>query len=100
MSKVSHFGDHIKKLRERRRLLQREISSQLNIDTPMLSKIERGERRAKKEYIPVLAELLNTNKKELLTLWLADQVYEVVKDESVALEALKLAEDDIMYSKK
>ena len=59
----------------------------------MLSKIERGERRAKKEYIPTLAEVLSTNKQELLTLWLADQVYEMVKDESVALEALKLAEE-------
>jgi transcriptional regulator with XRE-family HTH domain len=92
---VRHFGDHIKNLREKNRLLQREVSSRLNIDTPMLSKIERGERKAKKEYIPVLAELLNANKKELLTIWLADQVYEVVKDESVALDALKLAEDEI-----
>lgn len=92
---MRHFGDHIKNLREKNRLLQREVSSRLNIDTPMLSKIERGERKAKKEYIPVLAELLNANKKELLTIWLADQVYEVVKDESVALDALKLAEDEI-----
>lgn len=100
MSKVSHFGDHIKNLRENQHLLQRDISSHLNIDTPMLSKIERGERRAKKQYIGILAKLLNTNKRELLTLWLADQVYEVIKDETVALEALKLAEDDVLYSKK
>lgn len=73
--------------------MQREVSSKLNIDTPMLSKIERGERRAKKEYISTLAEVLSTSKQELLTLWLADQVYEMVKDESVALEALKLAEE-------
>jgi transcriptional regulator with XRE-family HTH domain len=92
---MTHFGNRIRSLREQRHLLQRDVSSQLNIDVPMLSKIERGERRAKKEYIPVLAELLKANKKELLTLWLADQVYEVVKDESVALDALKLAEDEI-----
>ncbi len=84
----------------KRHLLQREVSSQLNIDTPMLSKIEKGERRAKKEYIPILANLFGSTKNELLTLWLADQVYEVVKDESVALDALKMAEDNVMYSKK
>lgn len=36
-----------------------------------------------------LAEILKGDKEELLTLWLADQVYDVVKDEDVASEAIK-----------
>ena len=47
-----NFGEHIKQLREQNQLLQRQVASILEIDTAMLSKIERGERRAKREYIP------------------------------------------------
>ena len=59
------FGEHIKQLREQNHLLQRQLANALDMDTAMLSKIERGERRAKREHIPVLASLLKTNEKEL-----------------------------------
>ena len=39
------FGKKIKELREERGLLQRQLSAALEIDTPMYSKIERGEER-------------------------------------------------------
>lgn len=67
----------------------RQVAPLLEIDTPLLSKIERGERTAKKEMVNKLADILKTDKGELLTLWLADQVYDVVKDEDVANEAIK-----------
>jgi len=59
----------------------------------MYSKIERGERKAKREHVLKLAKLLQTDEKELLTLWLASQVYEVVKDENNAIDALKYVID-------
>lgn len=83
------LGKRIKELREERHLLQRQLAASLEIDTPMYSKIERGERKAKREQVLQLAELLNTDKDELLTLWLAGQVYEIVKDENNAISALK-----------
>lgn len=43
----------------------------------------------KKEQIPLLAEILKADKDELITLWLADQVFDVIKDENMADEALK-----------
>jgi hypothetical protein len=61
----------------------------LEIDTPMYSKIERGDRRAKREQVIKLAEMLNTDANELLTLWLASQVFEVVKDDENASRALE-----------
>jgi transcriptional regulator with XRE-family HTH domain len=87
-------------LRESNRLLQRQIASQLEIDTPMLSKIERGERKAKKEQVLSFAKLLNANKDELLTLWLADQVVEVLQDEDLALQAMQLAEEEVKIINK
>jgi transcriptional regulator with XRE-family HTH domain len=94
-----NFGERIKKLRENQGLFQRQLAASLEIDTPMYSKIERGERRAKREQVLKIAELLQTNINELLTVWLADQVYEIVKNEETAAGALKVAESTLKYSK-
>ena len=87
-------------MREANKLLQRQVTSQMDIDTPMLSKIERGERKAKKEQVLLFAKLYNTEKAELLTLWLADQVLEVLQGEDQALNAMHLAEEEVKYSSK
>lgn len=94
---MNHFGEKIKELRERKGLLQRHIANLLDIDTPMLSKIERGERKAKREQLLVFANAFSADKDYLLSLWLADQVYEVVKDENMALKAIQVAEKEIKY---
>lgn len=43
------LGKRIKELREEQGLLQRQLAAILEIDTPMFIKIERGDRRAKRE---------------------------------------------------
>jgi len=91
------LGTRIKELRESKNLLQRQLAASLEIDTPMFSKIERGERRAKREQVLLFAKLLDTDENELLTLWLADQVYDIVKDEENAAKALKVTEKKINY---
>jgi transcriptional regulator with XRE-family HTH domain len=93
------FGERIRELRESKELLQRQLAASLEIDTPMFSKIERGERRAKREQVLLLAELLEADVNELLTIWLADKVYDIVKDEEIAEGALKVAESTLKYSK-
>ena len=75
------FGRKIKELREERGLVQRQLSAALEIDTPMYSKIERGERKAKRSQIPIMARLLEVDEKELLTIWLADKVLDTVEGE-------------------
>ena len=55
------FGERIKQLREERGLLQRQLAASLEMDTPMFSKIERGERRAKREQVSILAKLFSTS---------------------------------------
>lgn len=94
------FGERIRELPESKELLQRQLAARLEIDTPMFSKIEHGERRAKREQMLLLAELLATNVNDLLTLWLADQVYDLVKDEEMAAQALKVAEEEVKYNVK
>lgn len=89
------FGERIKQLREEKGLLQRQLAASLEMDTPMFSKIERGERKAKREQVLVLAKLLMVPPEELLALWLAGKVYEMVKNEEVALKALSVTEDEV-----
>jgi len=97
---VNHFGNRIKELREQKGLLQKHVATKLDIDTPMLSKIERGERNAKKEHVPVLAKMFEVPVDELLSLWLAGKVYDMVKDEKTAIQAMQVAEEQIKLKSK
>jgi len=83
------FGTKIRSLREAQGLMQRHVAYHLDIDSPMLSNIERGERKARREWIPKLAQLLKTNEEEVLTAWLADRIQEIVQDEKVAKDTIK-----------
>ena len=49
------LGERIKELREQHGVLQRQLAALLEIDTPMFSKIERGDRRAKRTQVIQLA---------------------------------------------
>ncbi|MDD4827199.1 MAG: helix-turn-helix transcriptional regulator [Bacteroidales bacterium] len=75
------FGNRIRQLREEKQMLQRQFAAALEIDTPMYSKIERGERRAKREQVIALAKIFKVNPNEFLTLWIADRIIEAIKDE-------------------
>lgn len=95
----SKFGNKIRILREEQNLLLRQVASLLDMDTAQLSKIERGERQAKKETVLNISKILKISKDELLTLWLADQIYDVVKNEDNALKAMMVAEEQVEYLK-
>ena len=85
------FADKIRQLREERKLLQRHLAAVLDMDTPMFSKIERGERPAKRTQVIAIAKILTTDENELLTLWLADKLTEVLDDEKeLAEKALEI----------
>lgn len=96
----SQFGDKIRTLREEQNLLLRQVASILEIDTALLSKIERGERQAKKEIVIRVAKILKTKTDELLTLWLADKLYKLVEEEQFGYAALILAEEKVEYIKR
>ena len=91
----SQFGEKIRTLREQQHLYLRQVAPLLEMDTAQLSKIEKGLRQLKREQIPIIAEILKASSDELMTLWLADQIYEVVKDEKMANQAMQVAEKKI-----
>jgi transcriptional regulator with XRE-family HTH domain len=69
----------IEQLQKEQRLPLRKLAAALDIDTASYCKIEKGERRARKEYIPVIAELLQADKKEFITIWIVDLIIEAIE---------------------
>lgn len=94
------FGERIRELREKQKLYLRQVAPLLEMDTAQLSKIEKGLRRFKREQIPIIAEILKASSDELMTLWLADRIYEVIKDEKMANEAIQVAENKLNFIKR
>ena len=89
------FGKKLRELREERDLVLRKVAVELDIDTATMSKIERGDRFAKREHLPILAKLFKVPEAELKTLWLADKVCDLIGEEDVAINALKRAESEL-----
>jgi len=88
------FIERIKQLREERQMPQRVLAAALEIDTATYCKIEKGERRVRREQVFMIAELLKADKDELLTLWLASQVAAVVEDDKeLSDNVLKIAKE-------
>jgi DNA-binding XRE family transcriptional regulator len=96
---ATQFGEKIRELRTKQNMLLRQLASKLDVDTSIISKVERGDRQLKKEQIPLLAEILQADKEELLMLWLADQLYNVIEGEPMGDEALKSVSKKIKKAK-
>ena len=95
------FGNKIKTLREEKQIPQRQLAAELEIDTATYCKIEKGDRRAKREQVNVLADLLEVDSKELIRLWSADKVYDIIAEEEEATEILNVvAESIVKYKRK
>lgn len=59
------FGEYLRNRREQLGLPLRKVAAELDIDTSILSKIERNERMAIKEMLPKLAKALEVQEKEI-----------------------------------
>lgn len=91
------IGEVLQETRERKGLLLRQVSALL--DTAILIKVERGERKTTKEQIIKLAGILDLDREELLIHYLSEKLaYELV-DEDVASQTLKVVEEKVEYLK-
>ena len=85
------LSELLKSTRESKGLLLREVASLIEVDTALISKIEKGDRKPTREQITKLAVALDIEYNQLLKLWLSEKVYEGVKGENLAIDAVKLA---------
>ncbi len=89
------IGERIRTLREEQDILLRQLAAQLDMDTALLSKMERGDRFFKKEDIIRLAKIFGQREQDLLTLWLADRILQTIKEEDNQESALSLVLKEI-----
>ena len=75
----------------------RKVAAILDIDQAILSKIERGQRKIKKEQVVILARFFNYSEKEMLITYLSDMIIYDIGNDEFAKEALKVAEEKIDY---
>lgn len=85
------FGETIRKQRESKGLLLRQVAAFLEVDTAFISKLERNERNASREQVIKLADYLQTQTDQLLTVWLAEKVLGTINNDEQGEAALKLA---------
>jgi len=65
------------------------------MDVAYLSKIERGNRTARKEQVVAFAKALKQDQKQLLQIWMADQIVDMIKEEDDIMGILKIAQKKI-----
>lgn len=94
------IGHKIRQLREDSGMKQRELAAKLDIGEGFLSKVENDQKLIKRDDLKKLSELFNVAHSDLETLWLANKVYDLIKDENQGLEALKVAEEQAKYIRK
>ncbi len=96
---MENLGDIIRKLREGKNQPLRIVAAYLNIDQAILSKIERGQRKATREQVVKLASYFEVKENDLIIAWLSDKLVYEVSGERTALKALQLAEEKVLYKK-
>lgn len=84
------FGERVRELRESKGFFLRQLAAHLEIDTAYVSKIETGGKKASREQVLGIAGFLEADPDELLALWMADRVHEIVADEDQAIRALDI----------
>jgi len=93
------IGQIIRASRKDQGLLLRQFAAKLDMDTAILSKIERGERKPTREQILKIAEICHLDKEDILIQYLSEKIAYDIASEDVAPKVLIAAEKKISYLK-
>jgi transcriptional regulator with XRE-family HTH domain len=93
-------GEILRSQREIKGLLLRQVAAKLDIDTAILSKIERGERKPTREQISKLADILELNKDTLIIQFMSEKIAYEIADEELGLQIMKESEKKYKLVKK
>ena len=94
------FKDILREARLQQGIILRKVAFGTDIDQTLINKFELGERKPSREQVEKLADFYGLDKDELIIAWKSDLVYYDLKDEKLASQILKVAEQKIKYSKK
>ena len=97
---MKSLKDLIREARLQQGIVLREAASATEIDQTIINKFEMGERKPSREQVVKLADFYGLDKDELIIAWKSDLICNNLKDEKLATQILKVAEQKIEYSKK
>ncbi len=100
LSPLNTVGQILREYRESKGLLLRQVAAALEMDTALLSKFERDDRKPNKAQLLMFAKYYNTNSDELLVAWLSDKIANDVQNEDLATQALKEAGKKVELHKR
>lgn len=95
MSKIakSTFGEAVRALRKKKKEPLRVVAAAIEVDSTLLSKIERGERFPTDEQVNKLASYFSVSFDELKAQVIADKIVTEYGHEEVTLEAVKMVKE-------
>lgn len=93
------FGTEIRKIREAKGMLMRQLAAALEVDTATISKIENGLRHATKKQVYDFAQVLDIDYHKLEALWMGYKIYDMLQDIDNPADALTVAEEQVAYQK-
>ena len=85
------FGERIRSEREEKQLPLRKVAAFLDIDTSILSKIERGERKPTVDLIYKIADFFNLNGDNLVEEFLSEDIAFTLYQKKNSEKILKVA---------
>ena len=100
LKRFTMLGQKLRELREAKGLVQRQVAAELEVDTAYVSKIESNEKPVSRQHLKKLSVLFGITESELITLWLADKLYDIAKEEELGLKAIEVAEEELKLKKK
>lgn len=90
-------GEMLREQRKAKKLSLRDVSSLLDLDVAIISKLERGERAFNKKLIIAFSTLYQLDVKQLLAIFYADKLLKDIDDDEIVLDAIRLAEESVQY---
>lgn len=97
---MKSIGELLREQRESKQLLLREVAAALAMDTALLSKIERDERKPNKEQVLSFANYYKVKPDDFLVALFSDKVVNDIVDEDRPSLILKAAEGKLETLKK
>lgn len=85
------LGEKLKELRESKGLVQRQVAAALQVDTAYISKMEHNEKPISHNHLKKFSILYGVPENELLPIWLADKILQLINNKKYKVQALELA---------
>ncbi len=97
----SELGQYFRELRKEREETLHQVSKGTDIDSPMLSKIERGERLPTSEQLKRLAKFYRVSEASLKVKYTAEKILKEYGANETTYDAIQLVNEQLTtYSKK